>query len=50
VALVVTPGAPERLPEPEMTDRLGLRLPQILRRRGGKRLKSGVFVGWVERV
>ena len=30
VALVVTPGAPERLPEPEMTDRLGLRLPQCV--------------------
>ena len=27
VAMVAAPGAPERLPEPETVDRLGLRLP-----------------------
>ena len=29
VALVVEPGAPERLPEPERTERLGLALPRL---------------------
>jgi serine kinase of HPr protein (carbohydrate metabolism regulator) len=30
VVLVAEPGAPERLPEPETVDRLGLRLPRLV--------------------
>lgn len=30
VALIVAPGTPERIPESEMTDRLGLQLPQCV--------------------
>jgi serine kinase of HPr protein (carbohydrate metabolism regulator) len=30
VALVVEPGTPERLPEPDTTDRLGFRLPRLV--------------------